>query len=304
MIRMIVRCAVAAQLLLPPPAAQAMDFTFKLLDGDLNRGVIVAKNKIEPGDDEKLHRFVGELPASTVLVAVMLDSAGGNLAEGVKLATTIRNTSLTTAAVGTCASACFLMFAAGTKKMSFDEARIGVHSASLHGVETMESQAITTRMARTASGLGVPASIVGKMVTTPASDIAWLTPAELQSMNVELVNTQHASYQPGAPLRPGSAALASTSSPASAPAEASQGFVAGRRARMEYEAWFNGLAGDARAGAEWWAGVRAQAQRNRLQCDAGVPLWALGCKQAQTALASSDTRRRADPEFRAGWNSL
>jgi hypothetical protein len=304
-----------------------MDFSFAPGSGTPDRGIIIGKGEIEIGDDEKLHRFVGGLSAKTVLNGIVLDSPGGNYSEGVKLATTIRNTGLTTGAVDTCASACFLMFAAGTKKIAFDGARIGVHSASMHGVETLESQGVTTLMARQAADLGVPSGIIGRMVTTHADDMAWLSPSELRSMNVELVSTQTASnqpgYQPGSALRPGSSA---TTSPLPAPVpaplsgqtetasagivptpEVSQNFVAGRNARIQFQSWFDGLQDDMKAGAEWWAGVRSQAERDHLACNRMPSMsasWQIGCTAAETMLTPSDRRRRTDPEFKAGWNSF
>ncbi len=302
-------------LMLASSAGQAMNFTFNPVEDEPNRGTIIAKGDIQPGDDEKLHSLVAALPGNTVLIGIMLSSPGGSLMEGVRMATTIRNTGLSTAAAGTCASACFLMFAAGTRKFALDGARVGVHSASIEGVETTGSQAVTTQMARRAADFGVPPAIIGKMVTTAAGDIAWLSQDDLRSMDVELLNRRHAGYEPGSPLRPGGPpASGPTPSVPTGPqpaasvgdgpsADASPTFLAGRRARMEYEAWFNSVSGDVRAGAEWWSGVRSHAQRDHLTCETGTPLWVVGCKQAQTVLAPSD-RRRAEPDFRAGWNSF
>lgn len=323
MTRLMMHAAASIALMLTPSAGQAMNFAFDPLEHEPNKGVIIATGEIRPGDDEKLHGLVAALPGNTVLLGITLSSPGGNLVEGVRLATTIRNTSLTTGAHGTCASACFLMFAAGTKRLVFGDARIGVHSASLDGMETAGSQAVTTQMARKAADFGVPPAIIGKMVTTAAGDMAWLSQDDLRSMDVELVNTRQASYEPGSPLRPGVASAANTgirpaSGPApqistgpqaasagtAPPADSSPTFLAGRRARVDYEAWFNSVSGDVRAGAEWWAGVRGHAPRDHLTCETRTPLWVVGCKQAQTVLTPSDNRRRAEPDFRAGWNSL
>ena len=322
MARPMIHVVVSIALALTSSAGRAMDFTFKPLEDKSNQGVILAQGDIQPGDDEKLHGFVAALPGNTILTGIALSSPGGNLMEGVRLATTIRNTGLATGAFGTCASACFLIFAAGTRKFAFEGARIGVHSASVQGVETTGSQAMTTQMARTAADFGVPPAVIGKMVTTAAADVAWLSQDDLRSMNVELV-TQQASYRPGSPLRPGGSPPASAGiDPASGPvpvstepkqaasvgdgpsADASPTFLAGRRARMDYEVWFNSISGDMQAGARWWAEVRGRARRDHLTCEAGTPLWVVGCKQAQTVLAPSDNRRRAEPDFRAGWNSI
>ena len=325
MVRLILCSIVGSVLLLDVPQARAMDFTFEPLENRPGTSMIVAKGMVAPGDDEKLHKMVAALPVNTVLAEVVLSSVGGNYLEGVRLATSIRNTGLNTAAVGNCASACFLMFAAGINRAVFEGAKIGVHSASLRGIEKLETQAVTTQMARKLSDMGVPPSIVGKVVTTPADEIAWLTPEDLAAMKVRLIPHEEAStYQPGSPLRPGGVKPATarpvgpvpmapveseqTASARTMPAlPPSQAFLDGRKARIDNDAWFNGLLNDYRAGAEWWAAARSQAAKTHANCENGWGTsspWVQGCRAAQATLTPSDIRRRSEPEFRAGWNSL
>lgn len=155
------------------------------------RVIISINGEIAPGDLEtfkaavKAANDVGKLAAS-----VRLNSVGGNLMEGVKLAEAVRFAKMATN-VGqnaTCASACFLIFAAGETKSANYTAQIGVHGASdKTGEETVQSGAATVSMARVAKELGVPASIIGRMVVTPPSDMVWLSPADLQSMGTSMV---------------------------------------------------------------------------------------------------------------------
>ena len=295
---------IGAALLCRSGPAQAMDFLAQPLPDRSADTLIVATGEIRPGDDEKLHRFVGALPGTAKLIGIVLSSPGGNLLEGVRLAASIRSTGTATGVSGECASACFLVFAAGHGKIVFRGARVGVHSASFDGSETAMTQAITTRMAREAAELGVPPSIIGKMVTTPPDRMSWLSREELSSMGVtfEGAPPAQAPYEPGSALRPGAAAGQRVSAEPVA-AGASVEFLAGRRARAEWEAWFGGLSGEARAGAEWWAGARSAAGRNHLGCGVGTAAFMGGCEQARTMLTASD-RRRSEPEFRAGWNSF
>ena len=90
-----------ALMLTPPSASQAMTFSFKSFEDKPSQGVIIASGEIQPGDDEKLHSLVAALPGNTVLTGILLNSPGGSLVEGVRMATTIRNTGLATAAVRT-----------------------------------------------------------------------------------------------------------------------------------------------------------------------------------------------------------
>lgn len=60
----------------------------------------------------------------------------------------------------TCASACFLVYAAGAAKFANYTAQVGVHGASdKQGEETVASGAATVSMARAAKELGVPSNL-------------------------------------------------------------------------------------------------------------------------------------------------
>jgi hypothetical protein len=85
-------------------------------------------------------------------------------------------------ATGVCASACFILFAASPSRYYIPGVRIGVHSATEGGHETLDSMGITTAMARSAAEMGVPDAIIGRMVRTPPGNVAWLSETELLAM--------------------------------------------------------------------------------------------------------------------------
>lgn len=125
-----------------------------------------------------------------VVGTIRLNSSGGSLVEGVKLADIVRFGRIATAVIGTakCASACFIVFAAGGEKYANYAALVGVHGASDgDGQETTESGAATVTMARIAKTLGVPPNIIGKMVVTPPDEIVWLTVDDLRSMGTVML---------------------------------------------------------------------------------------------------------------------
>ncbi|MGY4506364.1 hypothetical protein ACVWYH_010321 [Bradyrhizobium sp. GM24.11] len=156
-----------------------------------NGGVIITlSGPITFGDSDTFTREVQQANAAgKVVEIVQLDSGGGRLVEGVKLATAIKNAGISTS-VGSgdvCASACFLIFAAGATKFLGDGARVGVHKASdKDGRETTSSGAATESMAHFAKELGVPASIIARMVRTPSKQIVWLDSQDLKAMGVSL----------------------------------------------------------------------------------------------------------------------
>lgn len=88
-------------------------------------------------------------------------------------------------------------------------------------------------------------------------------------------------------------------------APASTAFDQGRADRAQYETWFNGLQGDARAGVESWVGRRSLRTPGSCAPPPGQSAqWSSGCTAARERLSSFDSRRKADPDYRRGWNSL
>ena len=181
---------VAALLALMPvrsgSAADLKQSTMK--DG---RVVVSMSGEIADGDTDRLKAAIKIAnDAGKFVSSVRLNSEGGNLLEGVKLAETVKFAKMATN-VGpgaTCASACFLVFAAGETKFANYTAQIGVHGASDQaGQETAQSSAATVSMARVAKELGVPAAIIGRMVVTPPSEMVWLSPADLQTMGTTMI---------------------------------------------------------------------------------------------------------------------
>lgn len=153
----------------------AISITGEIIDGDAE--VVSAAMK-------------GATKAGYSVAEVRLNSIGGSLFEGANIVRRIRAANLTTS-IGpgaTCASICFLAFAAGSKKLVDPAARIGVHVASAAGKETPASIAATAAMARIARRLDVPAEIIEDMVSTPASQIFWLGRSDLVAMGAAITN--------------------------------------------------------------------------------------------------------------------
>ena len=143
--------------------------------------------------DAQLFRSAVESAAKAgySIAEVTLDSIGGSLLEGAKIVRLVRAANLKTSITSraTCASACFLAFAAGSTKLVDLAARVGVHVASDEfGAETPASIAATGAMARIAKRLHVPAKIIERMVSTPASGMFWLGRSDLVSMGAIMTN--------------------------------------------------------------------------------------------------------------------
>jgi hypothetical protein len=170
----------------PAPAAELKSIALR--DG---RIVVSISGELAEGDTGAFKAAVKSAnDAGKFVGSVSLNSSGGSLLVGVELAELVKFAKMATS-VGqgaTCASACFLIFAAGETKFANYTAQIGVHGASdPSGRETAGSEAATISMARIARELGVPAAIIGRMVVTPPSEMVWLSPPDLQSMGTTMV---------------------------------------------------------------------------------------------------------------------
>lgn len=272
--------------------------------------LILLRGPIIPGDFDRFVHFYRAIPSTDRITALALDSPGGNIVEAETIAEAIVRLHVSTF-VGDgseCSSACFLMFAAGSRRIVRPDALIGVHSASENGEETKDAMAVTTAIARDLGGLGVPPAIIGKLVQTPPGRASWLTPADLASMGVTVLDAS----SPTASRRETSpSADATTQYRASTPpsqedqSESSRAYNQGFADRRAWEWFFAGLTGAFKDGAEYWSGQRSTPQPGSCYGPAGQNLgdWTAGCLEAKRVLNPSDSRRKAEPDYRAGWNS-
>lgn len=261
-------------------------------DGD---ALVQARGPIVKGDTERLSKFVASMQArGDRVIGLLLDSPGGSLIEAETLAGKIRqsNFGVFVPPASECSSACFLLFAAAPRRLTAPDALIGIHSASENGEETTFAMGITTAMARDLGGYGVPDAIVGKLVQTPPGRTTWLLPSDLASMDVKIIPDKNAPTKPSTPQ--------SEPTPSKSPA-----YQEGLAARRGVEAWFAGLNGDYRAGADYWAGQRSSSKSGSCYSPPAQysKAWTDGCLEALRRFTPTDTRRKSEPEYKEGWNS-
>jgi hypothetical protein len=75
----------------------------------------------------------------------------------------------------------------------------------------------------------------------------------------------------------------------------------GRQDRATWEQWFNSLQGDYNTGAFFWASQRSLSHPG--SCQQMSDDFYAGCTQAKVTLSASDTLRKAEPDYKAGWNA-
>src|SRR5204862_3842472 len=154
-----------------------------LKDGSVEISIF---GNIAPGVTDALRASIKAAnDAGKLVTSLRLNSEGGSLLEAVRVADWVRSAKISTnvSQNATCASACFLIFAAGETKYANISARIGVHRASEKGVV---SRAATTSMADVAKELDVPWSIIRRMINTPPDDVEWLSLTDLRLMGTTI----------------------------------------------------------------------------------------------------------------------
>lgn len=291
-------------------AGPAYGLQFEQVPTSATEMMLGGRGPIVKGDAGRLEQALAAVPPGRRLVALALDSPGGNVVEGEQLAHLIRSRGLSVVIPSNskCVSACFLLLAASPRRLAASDALVGVHSASEDGEETGTSLAVTTLMARAAAELGIPPAIIGKMVQTTPGRVEWLTRADLVSMDVSVYdNDSHpaATASGGAP--PPAPAPAQAPAPApnpSQPVAPGPGLAAGRDDRRAWEAWVAGLRGASHDGAQF--AVQQLGAPHPLSCfgpnGASLGDFSLGCQAARQRLAQVAARLRANPDYVAGWN--
>jgi hypothetical protein len=137
-------------------------------------------------------RFKSQFRKTDVVIGLDLSSAGGDFEEGVQIANLAHEKKLSVYVSEECTSVCAFVFFAATKRYLAQDSRIGVHSISnSREIEDLSSMRLTLKLARLSAKLGVPKSAIGKLVTTPPSNITYLDAADLSGLDTSVGNPFH-----------------------------------------------------------------------------------------------------------------
>jgi hypothetical protein len=111
---------------------------------------------------------------------IRLNSPGGNMREGVRLAGVILNAKIATviASGATCAAACFIAFIAGNQKFVSATATVGVPGAT----NSQDAAGEVPAIVRVVKELGLLDAIVEKMLGAREDQVVWLTQDDLRAM--------------------------------------------------------------------------------------------------------------------------
>ncbi len=156
---------------------------------DMGNGssIIFLYGPISEGDTQKLSRLISDIPPNRIF-GFVFHSPGGDIDEAYRMALFLRSIhALTMIGVrNVCAAACFLPFSVGRIKLVHQTGKVIVHGTSSgDGLDNLAALEATNKIARYAGQLGVPQSIVRKMVVMPPGRVDALSRADLLSMGAE-----------------------------------------------------------------------------------------------------------------------
>jgi hypothetical protein len=179
---MVLRLVAFLVLIAVPQPARA--FQIKRVGTDSGT-VLRLRGDVREGDYSRLKSIL----QNGSVIGLEIRSDGGSFEDGVDIARIVRDKGLIVYASKECDSVCALIFFAAKERYMDRGCKIGVHSVSNdRGKEDADSARITLRMSRLLVGLGVPHSIIGKIVTTPPAKITYLDNRDLAGLNVHRTN--------------------------------------------------------------------------------------------------------------------
>ena len=173
--------AVAAAL---APATSCGAAEIRSVTSPANGTVLVLAGVIEPGDDAKLSAALGTMPRPRRL---SLESLGGNVQAALALGETVRREGLETTvpARGVCASACGLVWLAGTPRVMGNDAHVGLHAAYLrrNGV-SVETGAANALIGAYLGRLGFDDKVIVYLTSAAPEEMTWILPADRQRFGI------------------------------------------------------------------------------------------------------------------------
>jgi hypothetical protein len=150
-----------------------------------NKTIVILNGELADGDASRFRDILRASSAAGKPVSgLRLNSPGGSMREGVRLAAVLQGVKVVTvvATGATCAAACFIPFIAGSQKYVSTTATIGVPGAASKSDLAGETPAIV----RVVKELKLLDAVVTKMLATSEGQITWLTADDLRAMGVTL----------------------------------------------------------------------------------------------------------------------
>jgi Clp protease len=137
--------------------------------------------RIEPGDERKF-LALPSIPHGTVYLA----SPGGSLDAAIAIGEHIHLNQYATTAMGSCASACALIWLAGSRKTILGGGNVGFHQASLHSTG-QASEPANAKLGAYLARLGYGPEVIRFFTLAPPKSMIWLTPAIVKELGLDVI---------------------------------------------------------------------------------------------------------------------
>lgn len=128
------------------------------------------------GDGERMRQLL-DSEAARELKRVELASPGGRVREAERMAAALKAHGHASRAVGTCASACTLVFLAGQPRHLTPSGELGFHRASTGTYNPVFEELANQQLAKTYTELGLPQPMIDKTLRTPSRSM-WYVPRD------------------------------------------------------------------------------------------------------------------------------
>jgi hypothetical protein len=159
-----------------------------------NRTIVALKGELAQGDASRFNNIMKTSSvAGKPVLEVRLNSRGGSLIEGVRLAAVIQGAKIRTVidAGAACLGACFIPFIAGSQKVVNATATVAVPGAKSDVQPAGNTPAVvraeTPAIVRVVQKLGLLDAIVTKMQATPEEDTFMLSSDDLRAMGATMI---------------------------------------------------------------------------------------------------------------------
>ena len=136
--------------------------------------------RIEPGDERKF------LALPVVPHGPSIYQPGGSLDAAIAMGEHIHLNRYATTAMGSCASACALIWLAGSRKTILGGGNVGFHQASLRGTG-QASEPANAKLGAYLARLEYGPEVIRFFTLAPPNSMIWLTPAIVKELGLDVI---------------------------------------------------------------------------------------------------------------------
>jgi hypothetical protein len=173
--------ALGVMLAMAPLSANAAEIKYQGDEDGIHYVTVVGL--LVDGDAARFNQMAIRWPDKSVSVG--LAGPGGKLAEGLEIGNTIRVHGYTTFVAAECASACSLVWLAGTARYVLAGGSLGFHAAYVaDGTGVHENVQANAIIGAYLANLGLSYDVVAYATATASTEITWLNAAEAKILRL------------------------------------------------------------------------------------------------------------------------